>query len=874
MKLLGLAVSLFVSLSVFAAKSAARKSDDDITFVFAKHRKAQIKEVSYKLHFELMKGKDEFKGVTEINVSLNTKEKALSLDSHIAKIEKVVVNGQVISGFPTRLGSFDIPAKSLALENIIVITYTGNYSKDSGGFLKSVDPEDKSEYVYTDFEPYYAHKLFPCFDQPDLKATYSITVSAPKDWTVIHNELIYSAKTENDSTLTTFKTTPKISTYLFFLGAGPFVEWKDQAGKTPLYLYARKTLAKYVDHEEIFKTTKAGLKFFNDYFKYEYPFSKYGQIFIPEFAWGGMENPGAVTLNEKNIFRGPVPRSRYEGRDDLILHEMAHMWFGDLVTMEWWNDLWLNESFASYLASVAQEKALGSKATWMSFFNTKTWGYWQDQLVTTHPIETDVPDIRTAKGNFDGITYAKGASALKQLHYFVGEEGFREGLRAYFKKYAWQNTQRQDFIGSIAEASKTDLNEWTKKWLQTAGLNRVMVNFECKDSKVTDATLIQKASVSKTLSPHRTQLGLYKIDGDELDLTDTIDVTYNEAKTPLISLVGKKCPDFILPNQNDQDFALFSFDKNSIQHAKLALITLPDSLSRIMTWSVLNQMVRDRELRPLDYMELAMAGLEKEKDDLLAGTILGRHSSIPVVYQGYLTQKEREFLAPRFEEVLWKRIISAEAGSSLQMAFFDFYVGQAQTKMGIAKLHKMLTTNQPPKGIVLDQDRRWAVLMSIATAGHPESKTLIAAEQKADNTTNGKRMGFAAESAFPDQASKAEMWKELTTKEHPYSIFREAAGKFHGSNQATLTKEFVDPFFKKVTTMDWKTNDSVVDIYFDKLFPGNQCNETVLKLSQQKLKTAKNLTNLARRSWLEAQDELDRCVQVRSGLNIVKDYNE
>ncbi|MFP5459873.1 MAG: M1 family metallopeptidase, partial [Bacteriovoracia bacterium] len=382
-----------------------------------------------------------------------------------------------------RTGSLTIARKLLKPETTIVIAFTNTFSKESSGFQRSVDPIDGGEYLFTDFEPYYAHWLFPCFDQPDLKARYTVQVTAPVDWKVLHNEPALEAKVEDKLQTVVFKTTPLMSPYLFFLGAGPFEEWRDTYGDLPLVIYARKTLAPYMDEERLFETTKKGLKFFNDYFGTPYPYSQYGQIFIPEFAWGGMENPGAVALNERNIYRGAVTKSRLEGRDNLILHEMAHMWFGDLVTMEWWNDLWLNESFATYLASIAQDRAMGSEGTWMSFLSTKNWGYWQDQLLTTHPIETPVPDTRATKANFDGITYAKGASSLKQLHFFVGEEGFRLGLQDYFKKYAFKNTRREDFIQSIAVASKKDLTVWTKQWLQTAGPNPVKVSVTCTPEK-------------------------------------------------------------------------------------------------------------------------------------------------------------------------------------------------------------------------------------------------------------------------------------------------------------------------------------------------------------------------------------------------------
>lgn len=862
MKFLCLAFLIFSTQLVFAD---TRKNDDDLTQALAAQRKSQVKSISYGLHFFLQKNIADFKARAVLTLELSRTDLPLSLDFVDNKISSLSVNGEVIRNYPTRTGSFDIPAKYLKEKTEIAISYTGNFSKNSGGFLKSVDPEDGSEYLYTDFEPYSAHSLFPCLDQPDLKATFQVAVNAPKEWKVIQNELIATEKTEGEFTLTNFKTTPPISTYLFFLGAGPFVEWKDMAGNIPLHLYARKTLAKYVDAEAIFDTTKAGLKFFSDYFKYPYPFSKYGQLFIPEFAWGGMENPGAVTLNEKNIFRGPVSISTREKRDDLILHEMAHMWFGDLVTMEWWNDLWLNESFATYLASIALDRAMDSEGTWLSFFSTKTWGYWQDQLVTTHPIETDVPDVRTAKGNFDGITYAKGASALKQLHFFVGEEGFRDGLRHYFKTYAFKNTQRKDFINAIADASKKDLTDWTQKWLQTAGPNQVSTEFTCEEGKIKTFVLHQAPSVSNTLSPHRTKLGLYAATETRLKDLQTIDVVYSEAATTVKEVIGDKCPDFVLPNVEDQDYALFTLDPVSLTKTKLALTTIEDPLSRMMVWNILSEMVRNQKLKPKVFIEMAMAGLELEENDYLLGNLLGRNSTLRSQYFLYLTNSERAEIAEKFESVIFSRVLKAKAESSQQMSFFDFYVGIVQSPKGIASLGEFLLANTQPKGITLDQDRRWAIINALSINGQTESPKLIGEELKRDPSTMGKRMAYGAGAAFPDLKSKQVYWKEFFGKEKlSFSNFREAASRFHGPNQEKLSQNFAKDFFKKVLTTDWKKHDDDVEIYFERVFPTQLCSADILKLSQSSMKKAKNLTSLARRSWSEAQDELDRCVKVRT----------
>lgn len=858
--------SFFILILAFLSLSLhARTADDDLTLTIAKARKAQVKSVNYTLSFELEKGSDTFKGKTIITLELNHLKQDLTIDSLLSKVEVVKVNGNQLTKFPSRKGSFDIPKAKLAKQTVIEVTYSSEYSNEGHGFKKSKDPADGEEYTNTDFEPYYAHWLFPCLDQPDLKATYTVTVRAPKAWRVIHNDLVKEEQPDGDYKITTFNQTKLFSTYLFFLAAGPYEEFTDKFGTLPLYLHARKSMAKYVDEEKIFDTTKKGLLFYNEYFGYNYPFPKYGQIFIPDFAAGAMENPGAVSFHERFLYRGPVSSTTMEDRDNVILHEMAHMWFGDLVTMEWWNDLWLNESFATYAATVAQARGLRSSFAGIDFLSTKSWGYWQDQLVTTHPIETDIPDVRTSKGIFDGITYAKGASALKQLHFYVGEEGFRNGLRNYFKTYAFKNTQRKDFIGSIATASGKNLDKWTKKWLQTAGPNRVKVNFSCKDNKVSDLSVSQTASVSKTLSPHRTRLGLYKIEDENLIGDGSADVTYESSKTSVPELNGKDCPDFILPNLEDYDYALFSFDEKSLKLAQTALTKLPEPLSRYEVWIILMQMVRDQELSPIQFINTAREALKTEQDETLVGILLGRYSSLRDQYFNYLTVAQRDDLASEFEQTLFSRVMTAKPGSSLQISFFDFYISIAQTKDAQSRILNMIQKNEAPKGIELDQDRRWTLIRALAMNGHPEAQKLINAEGKRDSSTLGKRLEFAANTAMPVLDSKKEsFYRMLRYTDLSYSDFKEAAAVFNGPNYPEISESFVNDFFKHLTTYDWHSHDDIVDIYFERFFPFNLCNANTEKLSAQKLKSAKNITSIVRKGWREAHDELSRCVKVRA----------
>lgn len=860
MKLLTFCFLFCISLTSFAS---FRPDEDNLYEKFAKLRKSQIKDVQYVLEFEFEKKSDEFKGKSILKVELNHLEHDLSIDAFLKQINEIKINGKILKKYTLRKHSLDIPRKDLNRKMEIEISYIGNFSKTSSGFKHITDPIDGEEYIYSDFEPYYAHWLFPSFDQPDLKATFQVTVKAPSDWKVVHNELVEKIAKNKKETITIFRPTPKLSPYLFFLGLGPYVEWTDKFEELPLVLYARKSVASNVDEENIFETTKKGLRFFNDYFGYKYPFSKYGQIFVPEFAWSGMENPGAVTLNERFIFRGAVSKSRIEDRESLILHEMAHMWFGDLVTMEWWNDLWLNESFATYLASVGMERALNLQSTWLDFFSTKSWGYWQDQLITTHPIETDVPDIRTAKGNFDGITYAKGASALKQLHFFVGDEGFKDGLDFYFKKYAFQNTIRKDFIDSIAKASKIDLNDWTKKWLQTSGPSKVEIKFECKNNKITSAQLIQSKNVSGNYLPHRTRIAFF-VKASDLKISDVIDLVYKDRINNIPEAKGKACPDFVYGNYQDFDYALYSLDKKSLENVEFALMNLSDPFVKLMLWKDLAQMVRDLKLTPEKYFQVVLSVLEKENDEHLLGQLIGGYSSIRSYFNYYLTLDERSELAPKLEELFWKKVAASERGSNLQLTYFDFFVSIAHTPDFLDKLHDILKNDSPPRGISLDQDRRWNIIATLASGGHKNSLKLIEEEELRDQSTLGVRMAYASRVSLPKLELKKKEWQKITGENTlSFSDLRAAAGRFFSSNYPGLVDPFVKDFFDKITTMDWKVNDSLIGIYFDFLFPSQSCSSSVLKLSERKFKSSKNLTNLAKRNWLEANDELKKCVSIR-----------
>jgi aminopeptidase N len=860
-------IALLFSLPSHA--SPLRPAEDNLPNTLAVSRFEQIRTVAYHLAFTFTSGKDEYAGKAEIETDLAELNRPLSLDWKGRKPDSIMVNGAPITDYTVQTGSLTIPAKHLAKNSKIEISFTNDFSKEGNGIQRVVDPEDKQEYVYSDFEPYEAHQLFPCFDQPNLKAHFDLSVTAPKEWKVIANELVADSRIEGDTQTTKFKTTPLLSTYLFFVGAGPFQEWNDKEGTIPLEIYSRKSLAKYMDTDRLFTTIKKGLRFYRGFFDFEYPFAKFALVFVPEFGPGAMENPGAVTMNERMIYRGPVPATRLEARDSTILHEMAHHWFGDLVTMKWWNDLWLNESFATYMSALTLDRAFESKTVWEDFSSEKSWGYWQDQLVTTHPIETKVPDTRTARGNFDGITYAKGAATLQQLHFFVGEDAFRDGIRAYFRAHAFGNAERADFVNAIAQAGRLNLSAWTHDWLQTAGINRVSSKWICAQKTPGNETLesldiLQERSSSGTLSPHRTRLGFYRKGKDGLELIRSQDMAYSKASNAA-AIEPTACPDFVFPNLDDKDYALFSLDKQSIQSAASILeggIRYP--LLRLQTWGVLGQMVRDGKLSPLEYFPMALKGLKNENDEGVLATIISRYSPLLGMYHQYLTPTERSHLASEFEQVVLDRLGSADKGGDRQMMFFDFFLSLAQTPASLDKIAGWLEKNNPPDGIQLDQDRRWSALLTLARNGYSRAQVLVEAEEKKDSSDIGKRMAYAARVALPDATQKTAFWSALEHPEKiPPSTLRSAAYEFHQPNFQQLSADYVKRFFERIKKIDWKKSDFLVHVYFDGLFPEDLCSSSLLQKSESALHSEKGLTDLARRSWLEANDELRRCVKVR-----------
>ncbi|MBI4249852.1 MAG: aminopeptidase N, partial [Elusimicrobia bacterium] len=588
----------------------------------AELRKSMLLRADYALAFSLDAESGDFSGKAELAFDLQNADHALRIDFAGGRIKKLEVNGRNLPQ-PDYNGYFlSIPPQRLkAGANLISVEYDHPYSKNGSGFYRFRDPVDGETYLFTDFEPFNANSLFPCFDQPDIRATYRLNVEAPDAWTVISSAQETGAVSSGGRRTWLFPRTQAFSTYVFSLHAGPYSVWTSSAGAIPLRLFARKSLAQFVDAEDWFRVTRQGFDFFQEYFGVAYPFGKYDQVLVPDFNSGAMENVGAVTFSESFIYRSTPTYNDRQDRADVILHELSHMWFGDLVTMAWWDDLWLNESFATYMSHLALSRATEFKDAWHYFFNdSKQWAYWEDQLETTHPIAVDVPTTEHAFAQFDGITYGKGAAVVRQLSYFLGEDVFQKGVRNYFKKHAFQNTRLKDFIGALEEASGRDLGAWAHDWIESAGINTVKARFECAQDRVVSFALEQTAPPEQPrLRSHRTRLTLYRAHAKTgaPEAVKSLPVAYEGPLTEVPELAGEKCPDLVDLNDGDYDYVKTELDALTLRALKSHLAGLKNPQTRSAFLQALWDMAREGKL-PVDaFVDAAMDAMRRESDLLI-----------------------------------------------------------------------------------------------------------------------------------------------------------------------------------------------------------------------------------------------------------------
>ena len=693
----------------------------------------------------------------------------------------------------------------LDAENVLVIEAVGLYTNTGEGLHRFVDPVDGAVYLYSQFETADAKRLFACFDQPDLKATFTFDVTAPAAWQVIANGATTAIDTAPEGSggpsVHHFATTEPMSTYVTALIAGPYHVVRDHHDGIDLGIFCRGTLAQHLDSDRIFTETKQGFDFFHQAFGVRYPFGKYDQLFVPEFNAGAMENAGAVTFREEYVFRSRVTHYLYERRCETILHEMAHMWFGDLVTMRWWDDLWLNESFATWASVVAQNSATEYTNAWTTFANVeKSWAYVQDQLPSTHPIAADMVDLAAVEVNFDGITYAKGASVLKQLAAYVGFEEFLEGLGSYFRAFAFSNASLADLMKHLTDASGRDLSDWTSQWLQTTGINPLHAEFTvAPDGTYSSFELVQGGAEpgAGELRTHRLAVGIYDDDASgKLARTHRVELDVTGARTAVPDLVGVRHGSLVLANDDDLTYCKLSLDQDSLATAIARIGDIADSLPRTLVWSAVWEMTRDAKMRARDFVELALSGLHGEDQIGVVQRVL---SQVHLAIGAYADPSWAAQTGwPRFTAAVLDLATSAAPGSDVQLAAVQALCGASLSADQLQIIQGWRDESAPLAGLTVDADLRWTLLNALVAHGAAGAADIEAAST-VDATASGERRAMTAKALLPDATSKAAIWERLIEDDGMANALQDAAiGGFSHPAQRDLLEPYAARYFDVV----------------------------------------------------------------------------
>ena len=773
---------------------------ENLTRIEAQERRDVIDTQSYEIALDLTKGAEVFGSRSVVRFTA-TPESFTFIDLIAKDVREISLNGEQLDPDEVYAES-RIALTNLQAENVLVVDADCLYTNTGEGLHRFVDPVDGEVYLYTQFEVPDSRRVFAVFEQPDLKATFQFTVTAPSAWKVVSNSPTPEPIVHDDKDVATwgFEPTPRISSYITALIAGPyeatFSELTSASGRViPLGVYGRKSLWQHLDADYVFEKTRQGFAYFESKFGVPYPFAKYDQLFVPEFNAGAMENAGAVTFTETYVFRSKVTDAVKERRVVTILHELAHMWFGDLVTMKWWNDLWLNESFAEWASTIATAEATEWTEAWTTFnAMEKTWAYRQDQLPSTHPVVAEINDLEDVQVNFDGITYAKGGSVLKQLAAWVGIEQFFAGVSQYFQKYSWGNTQLSDLLAELEATSGRDLSAWSKKWLETAGVNTLEpVVVEDADGTISRFAVTQTAPADyPTIRPHRLGIGFYSLQDGALVRTHRTEIDVDGDRTEVPELQGLRRPDLVLLNDEDLAYAKIRLDEKSLATAIAHLADIHDPLARSLVWGAAWDQTRDAESSASDYIDLVLGNIGRETESTTVRTTLAQLRTAATLY---VAPEARQAARQKVADGLWALAEAAQPGSDSQLQFVTAFANALVTPEHAGIIGRVRSGEETLPGLEIDADLSWQLLVGLATIGATDAASIDAA-LAADNTAKGAEFAAQARAALPDTESKRIAWASLVDRDDaPNTIVRSAALGFVHPAGADVLAEFVPAYF-------------------------------------------------------------------------------
>jgi aminopeptidase N len=835
---------------------------NNLTREEARDRRQLLDIRSYQVELDLTGGDDTFLSASTVRFQCTTPGADTFIELTAPAVREIVLNGD-----PVSVSAFDgnrIALGGLQATNELRVVAECAYSRSGEGLHRFTDPADGGTYLYSDLETFDAHRVYACFDQPDLKAAFEFSVIAPEDWLVLSNMAadVGGEPTAGGAKRWHFPPSPVMSTYITALVAGPYYQVTSEHDGIPLGIYCRRSLAGYLDPDEIFEVTRQGFDFFHNAFGVRYAFGKYDQVFVPEFKAGAMENAGCVTFLEDYLFRSRVTDFARELRGDTILHEMAHMWFGDLVTMRWWDDLWLNESFATWASAVAQAEATRWTTAWTTFCQLhKAWAYQQDQLPSTHPIAADIPDIAAVEVNFDGITYAKGASVLKQLVAYVGRDHFLAGVRRYFGEHAWGNAALADLLSALQESSGRELSGWSKQWLETAGVNTLRPEYDLdEDQRITEFAVLQTAAASHpVLRAHRIAVGLYDRTGAGLVRRRRVELDIAGERTVVDALAGERQPDLVLVNDDDLTYAKIRLDSRSLATLITSIGEFTESLPAALCWAAAWDMCRDAEMAARHYVQLVTSGVDHAEDISVVQTLLRQ-----------ATSALRRFTDPAWRPggmneaagVLLGLAERAAPGSDRQLAYVQAFASLATSRSDLARLSGLLNGSAYMDGLEVDTELRWRLLHRLASQG-AAGPTEIDAELRRDPTDAGERRAATCRAAIPEPAAKEAGWQAIVSGTLPNATFRATLNGFNDPDQAELLAPYATRYFEVVGEVWQNWGSDMAQGFVTNAYPITRVSERTVELTDAYIEQADPPAAL-RRLLLENRDAIQRALRCQA----------
>ena len=877
---------LLSALTLLLATTAARAAEAPIGIPhdLAIERAARVSGLSYSLGYSLIPHAASTAALENIRFKLSDAKKPLLLDFRDGSIQSLTLNGKPLTPDITN-GHLVLPSQSLSEGwNNIHIEFHANIAASEKAITRFEDKDDGSEYIYTLFVPMDAEMAFLCFDQPDLKAVFTLAVAAPSDWTVVSNTVVRVPSPEDipggrftlsmpsqitapaihdGQRLTVFNSTNPIPTYLFAFAAGPFVKVHPVEDLPGLYVRKSKAKAAETEAPSVQQTAADGIKYLSNYFAQPFPFPKYDMVLIPGFAYGGMEHAGATFLREESVlFRTAPTESNLLNRQILILHELTHQWFGDFTTMRWFDDLWLKEGFAQYMAYHALADLRPNDNVWKRFYQSiKPLAYGIDETQGTTPIYQDIPNLKDAKSAYGAIVYQKAPGVIRQLNYVLGEANFRKGLQLYLSHHKYGNAQWSDLISAFEKVSGQKLGPWADMWIKHRGMPQVDVSWSCAGDTFSQMEISQHPVLSDdqgSLWPISTELLIVNPDGatrtQHIDLT-TQTTGVNVANLPVVL----SCPAYIFANNDDHAYGLFQLDEKSRAYVLAHIASTPGIFRRTLLWGSLWDAVRTAQLDPAAYVRLALNTVSAEQDESLSASIAGRSSA---ALHRYITSPTAQAqLTSEFEALAADRMLS-DNSKDLRINWFRALPGLATQPAGRTQLKNLLAGTLTVPGVQLRQQDRWQLVTALIAYNDPDADTILAAEQKRDPSGDGQKYAWTAQAARPNVATKKQYFDEyLHDQQRPEDWIEGSLGAFNYWNQSTLTQPYLHPALEALAQIKQTRKIFFLTGWLNAFIDGQQSPE-----SQQILETYLRTATLdrdLRLKILEAKDELDRTVSIR-----------